>query len=611
MALAKMKRVFVVGPSDQKEMTLKFLQEAGVLHVEPAAKISGDFEKKNTAALQEVRRIGQIYEGVKAFLKGEEKASVSVPDADFVFFCEQKLAALQELRNRKQSLLKLISDLEVWGDFDLERLRTLEEEGVYVQRFRMEVKRETPLELPEGAFIGTVTEKPVKHFFTIQLGQPVDIPQATQLRLPEQGLKEARREFREITEREEGVLDDLSGAASRIDLLERKYLDSLDEASYTEHLGTLYSEGVLFGIQGWIPDDLEGALLKKMEASGLPLMARVRAPLEEEIPPTLFKNNWLVSRIEPLLKLYGLPAYRSIDPSYFFAPFMIFFFGICLGDAGYGVVLLLASIWIKRKWGHLSKDLPRVMKLCQAFSVAAILVGVITGSVFGVTFANREWILIDLDIDMGNPMILFYISLGLGLIHLSISYLLGILQARSRFDRLQRFGLMMVLWGGAVLISRSVWFSGPASTVNVPFQYTGWGLLLLGVLFTFLFASDSKKWPVRIGLGLWNVYGLTGLIGDLLSYARLFGLGIATTAIAAVMNQLAGMVYRAGGPYVGIFLAVLLLMMGHTFNLVLSVLGSTVHSARLHFVEAFKSFFEGGGIEYKPFSMERGQAHEE
>ena len=120
------------------------------------------------------------------------------------------------------------------------------------------------------------------------------------------------------------------------------------------------------------------------------------------------------------------------------------------------------------------------------------------------------------------------------------------------------------------------------------------------------FASNSKILVTRLGLGLWSMYGLTGLVGDLLSYARLFGLGIATTAIASVMNDLAGMVHEAAGPVIGAILGVLILVLGHTFNLLLSILGSTVHSARLHFVEAFKSFFQGGGIEYKPFKVERG-----
>lgn len=601
-----MKRVFIVGPSHQKEAALRFLQGVGVMHVEPSAKITGDLEKKNAAILQEVRRIGQVYEGIQRFKGKRKKTSVSIPDSAILLFCEERLTRLQELQNRKQSLLKLISDLKIWGDFDPERLRRLERERIFIQRFRMEGKRDPILNLPADTFIETVTEKPIRHFYTIRLDHPVDIPQATLLRHPEKGLKKAEKELDEIIEEEEKVMAELAGAGDRIDLLKKQYLDALNEASYTENLGTLYSEDILFGVQGWVPANLEGELLKKLEKSRLPLLARTRGPLPEEAPPTLFENNWFIRRIEPLLKLYGLPAYRSFDPSYFFAPFMILFFGICLGDAGYGLIFLLASTWIKKRWGHLAKGLPLAMNLCQAFSVSSILIGVITGSIFGYHFTNREWVLVDLDLDVGNPMILFYISLGLGLLHLTLSYLLGVFQANASHEKFQKLGLVGVLWGGSFLITRNIFFSDPGSFANVLFQYVGWGLLGLGLFLTFWFASDSKQWGIRIGLGLWNIYGLTGLIGDLLSYARLFGLGIATTAIAAVMNQLASMVYHAGGPILGAFMAILLLIMGHTFNLLLSVLGSTIHSARLHFVEAFKNFFKGGGIEFKPFKLERG-----
>lgn len=183
---------------------------------------------------------------------------------------------------------------------------------------------------------------------------------------------------------------------------------------------------------------------------------------------------------------------------------------------------------------------------------------------------------------------------------------MGAFQSSSKNEQFQKLGLLGVLWGGACLISQRIWFTDPSLTMNHLLYYGGFGFLTCGLLLTFLFASDSKRLIVRLGLGLWSVYGLTGLVGDLLSYARLFGLGIATTAIASVMNDLAGMVHQAGGTIVGPILAVLVLVLGHTFNLLLSILGSTVHSARLHFVEAFKSFFQGGGIEYKPFKVERG-----
>jgi V/A-type H+-transporting ATPase subunit I len=600
-----MRRIFLLGPLGEREKAMQLLQGMGVVHVEPAAKMAGELEKRNAALQQEVRRVCQVCEEMGRFKAEGAKTCAAVPDDQLVSYCESSLLRLQEVQNRKQSLRKLVLELKIWGDFEPEIIQALEKKGIYAQRFRIEGKSPPDITVPEDVYVGVVSEKP-RSFFTIRIGSPVDIPQAVQLRLPEMGLKKALDELDALHEKEKGLIDECEGLNNRIGALEEKYSTALNEASYMEHLGALYSEEHLFGLQGWVPGDIEDGLLKGIEASGLPLMVVTRDPLEDETPPTLFKNNWFVRRIEPLLKLYGLPSYRSIDPSYFFAPFMILFFGICLGDAGYGLVFLLASIWIGKRWGHLSKELPLVMKLCQAFSVSAILIGLITGSVFGHDFGNRGWILVDLDINSGNPMILFYTSLGLGVVHLSFSYLLGMLEAQSRNDMLQKLGLMTVLWGGAFLISRNIWFLDPASTFNTPFNYAGWGLLACGVILTFLSASDSKRWTIRIGLGLWSVYSLTGLVGDLLSYARLFGLGIATTAIAEVMNQLAGMVHNAAGPVVGSVLAVLLLVMAHTFNLTLSVLGSTVHSARLHFVEAFRSFFRGGGIQYKPFKIERG-----
>ena len=601
-----MRRIFLIGPLDEREKTMQFLQDMGVVHVEPAARISGELEKRNTALQQEVRRVHQVYEEIDRFKAGEAKTNAAVPDDRLVSYCESRLLELQGVQNRKQSLQKMVSELNIWGNFEPETIQELERDGIYVQRFRIEGRLPPDFHAPEDAYMEVVSEKPSYNFFTIRIGSAVDIPHAVQLRLPEMGLARALDALGELREEEARLIDECEAAKNRIGALKEQYNIVLNEASYTEHLGALYSEEHLFGLQGWVPADLEDGLMREVEASKLPLMVTARDPLEDETPPTLFKNNWFIRRIEPLLKLYGLPSYRSLDPSYFFAPFMVLFFGICLGDAGYGLVFLLASTWIRKKWGHLSKELPLVMKLCQAFSVSAIFIGLLTGSVFGYSFTNREWVLVDLDIDVGNPMILFYASLGLGVVHLSFSYLLGMLDAQSRNEMLQKLGLMMVLWGGAFLISRNVWFLDTASKFNAPFNYAGWGLLLCGVILTFFSASDSKRWVVRIGLGFWGVYGLTGLVGDLLSYARLFGLGIATTAIAAVMNQLAGMVYNATGPVIGAVLAVLLLILGHTFNLALSILGSTVHSARLHFVEAFRSFFRGGGIQYKPFKVERG-----
>jgi V/A-type H+/Na+-transporting ATPase subunit I len=585
---------------------MRFLQRAGVVHLEPVVPLAGDFEKQASAALLRLRRIGQIEQAVGHYRDCKERIPADCPDEGLAARAEEALSSLQEIRNRRQALERLSSDLAPWGDFALDQIRILEDHGVSVRRWRMERKKRTDLNVPDPVFVEIVSEKQGLLFYTISLNGHVDIPGASPLPWPEISLSGCVKEIERLAGEEKTLVGRLAGIVLRADVLKAQVTEALNDARYLENRGTLHAEEYLFGLQGWIPAKIAADLLKQVEEQRLPLQVEVREPLPQEEPPILYENNWFTRRIEPLLKLYGNPKYRDLDPSYFFAPFMILFFGLCLGDAGYGIVMYLAAHALGKKWGEQVEGLPMVVKLCKAFAVSTIFVGVLTGSVFGYNFDNREWILIDVAVGVGDPMLFFYIALGMGVLHLSFSYLMGMMQAGSWTQRLPKLGLICVLWGGVFLVSRNIWFSAPAEALNQPLTWGGFGAVGLGLLLTLLFSSDHKHWGVRLGLGLWSIYGLTGLIGDLLSYARLFGLGIATSAIASVMNQLAGMVLAGAGPVLGIPLAVIIMILGHTFNLALGILGSTVHSARLHFVEAFKSFFEGGGVEYKPFKIERG-----
>ena len=601
-----MTRIYVVGPGDRKEDALGFLQRMGVVHVEPVTEKTGDLEKTISDIQGRLRKSCQVCDALSRYRKvsPETASAPSVSGEELVALVGEKLARIREIESRLQALERLIHDLAPWGDFDPAGIRRLQDAGVYVQRFHMDERQWKTFRQPESVYLQVAARGQAVHFFTLSFDGPVEIPHAVPVAWPEVGLKEAQEERTRLRSVEKTIADELAVIAERREELDAHCATIRDEGQYYESLATLHASENLFGLQGWIPEEDEEVLQKAVAGSGLPVQVYLRPPLPTEEPPLLLRNNWFIRRIEPLLKLYGLPKYRDVDPSYFFAPFMVLFFGLCLGDVGYGVSLYLVCMGIEKKWGPQVDGLPLVMKLCKAFSVASVLIGLATGSVFGYNFTDRSWILVDLDINAGNPMILFYLSLGLGVVHLSVSYLLGMIQAPFLNMKIQKMAILSVVWGGALLVSRRIWFSAPGAE-NVALLYTGSILLALGLLLTLLFASDHRHWGVRLGLGLWGIYGLTGLIGDVLSYARLFGLGIATSAIASVMNQLAGMVYNAAGPTVGVVLAVVVILVGHVFNLALSLLGSTVHSARLHFVEAFKNFFEGGGVQYRPFKIEK------
>ncbi|MDX9821965.1 MAG: V-type ATPase 116kDa subunit family protein [Syntrophales bacterium] len=601
-----MTRIYVVGPSGRKEDTLRFLQRTGVVHVEPVAETSGDLEKAISVIEENLRKTCQSRDDLSRYQQiSPEPASPPFAAGEaLAALAGEKLSKIREIENRLQTVERLIHDLTPWGDFDPAVIRSLQHAGCHVQRFHMDDQQWKTFQPPDNVYLQVVARKPVVQFFTLSFGAPVEIPQAVSIAWPDVGLKAAVEERSRLRSAEKTIAGELSVIAARREELDAYCAAIRDEMHYFENLATLHMSEDLFGLQGWIPEEDEELLRKAVTGSGLPVQVHLRPPLAEEEPPLLLKNNWFVRRIEPLMRLYGLPKYRDVDPSHFFAPFMVLFFGLCLGDAGYGAALYLVCMGIEKKWGSKVEGLPMVLKLCRAFSVASVLIGLATGSVFGYNFTDRSWILVDLDINTGNPMILFYLSLGLGVVHLSLSYVIGMIQTPFVQMKIQKLAILLVVWGGAVLVSRKVWFAAPGAD-NVALLYAGSVCLALGILLTLLFASDHRHWGIRLGLGLWSIYGLTGLIGDVLSYARLFGLGIATSAIASVMNQLAGMAYNAAGPAAGAVLALLIILVGHVFNLALSLLGSTVHSARLHFVEAFKNFFEGGGVQYRPFRIEK------
>ncbi len=179
LAFARMKKVFIVGLGEDKEKVLRFLQDVGVVHVEPFAKPSSEAEEQNTHIVQNVRRIGQIYESLKGYRSSGEEAEGLISEEEILLRSERALEDLQEVRSRKQALVKIIADLGLWGDFDTNYLAGLEKENVFVQRFRAEGMSHQQLDIPDDAFIQIVAAKPVLQFFTVRLGSPVELPWAT------------------------------------------------------------------------------------------------------------------------------------------------------------------------------------------------------------------------------------------------------------------------------------------------------------------------------------------------------------------------------------------------------------------------------------------------
>ena len=292
----------MVGASVHKDETMRFLQRAGVVHLEPVVPLAGDLEKQASAALLRLRRVGQIEQAVGRYRNLKERIPDDCPDEKLAACAEEALNAIQEIRNRSQALERLGSDLAPWGDFDLDEIRRLEETGVHVRRWRMERKKRDDLNVPDGVFVEIVAEKQGLLFYTISLAGPVEIPGASPLPWPEMRLRDCRREIERLNEEEKTLAGRLAGIALRADVLKAQVTAAFNDARYLENMGTLHAEEYLFGLQGWVPAGIAADLLKQVEAQRLPLQVEVREPLPEEEPPILYENNWFIRRIEPLLR---------------------------------------------------------------------------------------------------------------------------------------------------------------------------------------------------------------------------------------------------------------------------------------------------------------------
>ncbi len=341
-----------------------------------------------------------------------------------------------------------------------------------------------------------------------------------------------------------------------------------------------------FILEGWIPaksiNSVKDEVLKVTKGYAVVRETNPN-PGPEDIPVHL-QNPPFIRHFQVLTELFGRPKYNEIDPTFMLAPAFMLFFGIMLTDAVYGVMMAALGLMVLRGGGKYSNSLKDFGVIFTAIGCATIVFGILTGGYFG-DFALRYLGITALSPIIFDPMVdvqLFLILvLVIGLIHLNLGLLLGFKENLQRKEYKDAFGdqfWLFCLQGGVALLA-----------VNM--KSIGAVLILVGVLL------------VAMVHGPLFFFDITGYLGDVLSYARLLALGLATGGIAMTVNILSSMV--EGVPIIGVVLAALVFVVGHIFNWGMNGLGGFVHGIRLHYVEFFNKFYEGGGSEYRPYRIRR------
>ncbi len=408
----------------------------------------------------------------------------------------------------------------------------------------------------------------------------------------------------EIIENEQGLEDENDVLGQYLKYFDRVkisidfYENELEKARVGD---TLETTEKTFYIDGWVPAKGTDKVLEYLKNTNV-LYVNFRNPLKKENVPVDYKNPAFVSFYEPITDMYDRPNYTEVDPTPLISLFFTFFFGFCLTDAGYGLVIVIAlSFIIFNK--KIKKLLGNGIKIFYVFffsGIAAMIMGAITGGFFGITLPQFITRYVPLDLSISNlnnsaiPFLKFAIYLGA--LQVGIGFIMNMIKEIKRKNTFM--GIMQNL-PNVIIIYSGIKLS--AGLMGSKINTTLWtALFTISVLFNIIFSAPESKGIKRILKGIYNsFFGITGIMGDILSYMRLFALGLATSILIFVINTVANtMVDLLGVP--GYFLAVLILIMGHIVNILLNSLGAFVHSLRLQFVEFFQKFFEGGGKAYSP-----------
>ena len=604
--ITKMKKLTFLVYHKEYEEFLNSLRELGVVHIVEKQQGAAD----NTELQENIRLFNRLAATLKLLQnqKHEKNAVIATEGGTATRGMQvlDEVDALQtehgKLSQQLQSYAKEKEVLEVWGNFEPTGIQKLKDagyiigfyscsEGNYKEEWETEYNAMIVNRISSKVFFVTVTKA----------GQEVDLD-VEQAKLPAYSLSRLEALYDTTEQAIEGNEKKLV-ALSETDIpslkAALKELQSQIEFSKVVLSSEQTAGDKLMLIEGWAP------AYSKVEIEAYLNDAHVYYEITDPMPgdnvPIRLNNKGFFAWFEPICKLYMLPKYNELDLTPFFAPFFMVFFGLCLGDSGYGLFLFLGVTAYRLLAKKVTPSMKSIISLIQVLSASTFFCGLLTGTFFGANIYDLDWpivqrlkhaVLMD-----NNDM--FRLSLILGVIQILFGMVLKAVNQTIQFGfkyAIATIGWIILLVSTAVsaLFSSSELLSMGGTAYKV--------VLCISGAMIFLFNTPGKNIFMNIGLGLWDSYNMvTGLLGDVLSYVRLFALGLSGGILAGVFNSLAvGM--SPDNVIAGPIVMVLIFVIGHAINMFMNVLGAMVHPMRLTFVEFFKnSGYEGGGKEYKPF----------
>jgi len=586
MSIVQLDKVTLCGPLADKGAVLGELQRLGCIHLKSLRPTPSEPENATSPhAVQayKARKYLRDAPRKRRFIHRREGFDVQEVVA-------RTLANQQQLRvvsDRREFLVHRIRQLEPWGDFHLPQPQDLLDYKFWF--YILPVSQLKALQGVERPW--QIVHRDNRHAYLVIVAReepPGDLLPVPRTRTGSRSLNELRQELDEAEIQLEELMAQREALTRWLYLLEQNLNRAEDQASlaYAQEQ-TLDGDGV-FAVQGWLPRR-EARRLRAF-ADRLQAALLVEPPGPDDRPPTLYANPPPLAGGQDLVDFYQTPGYRSWDPSVVVFFSFALFFAMILADAGYSLALAGILAWLWKRMGR-SDGGRRLRLLCAVVAGASTVYGVLVGSYFGVT-PPPESLLGRLHLlDLQDFDAMMRLSIFIGCLHVTLANALIALYQPDWPRRGLPLSWILVIAGGL-----GIWLGA-----------TPLGSLLLaaGLLGVLLFADirpvrNARDLLLRLLAGLQSLTNITKLFGDVLSYMRLFALGLASASLALTFNQLANQV-AAALPGLGFFLSLLILVFGHSLNLALAMMSGVVHGLRLNFIEFFNWGMSEEGYPFKAF----------
>ena len=614
--ITKMTKYSFVLLTGEKEGFLEQLQELGVVDISRSVK---PIDSDSSVMFHKAERARKTLEFLESIDYSKDtdaeaiaKATVNIK-GDPVDFIEECRAKLTELHAALAHAEKQLQATLPWGEYDKKALDGLKDLGYAIRYYAVDAKKFDeswgelyPLQVVEnnGKKVWFVTVAPKGESYSFPV-QEVAAPEITSA----EAASDIARIKTEITDCKAGLLN----AKDYIPAIKEACNSDLVELDryLAKEAGEGAAEDMITVFTGFAPVENDAELVEAFDKMGVLYIKEDAA--QEDNPPIKLRNNWFTRQFECFTEMYGMPVYSEFDPTPILAPFYLLFFAMCLGDAGYGIVLLLFGLMLNKGWLKVGMfdGLGNIIALLGA---GTMVVGTVLGTFFGIGMHDASWVpewmkslMIVGDVDVPGVGVLniqMLLAMGIGIFHICVAMTVKAICYTKRFGWKEN----IATWGWLILIVGGVLTGLLALGKLLSPEAIKWALIIIGAvsaLAIYIFNTPGRNPLVNVGAGLWDTYNMaTGILGDVLSYLRLFALGLAGGMLGQAFNNLAlsvkGDAVMTWVPFV------LILIVGHVINILLSSLGAFVHPMRLTFMEYFKNAgYEGKGSSYNPLTTNK------